>query len=145
MSAGKRQTVWSANAWTLNIAGQTIESGKGADEFLKIEQAADDFSHTAGLDGEGCWNELKDDYTTVTVTLLQTSAGNGVLWAIHQASLLVGGLPVPLYIEDRKGASKLVSTDAMILKKPDETVAKEGGPNTWVLGCSPDTRVVGGH
>lgn len=145
MAAGKRQTVWSSNAWTMNIATRSIESGKGTDEFLKIEQAADDFSHTAGLDGEGCWNELGDDYTTITVTLLQTSAGNGILWAIHNASKLAGGVPVPIYIEDRKGASKLVATDAMILKCPDETAGKEAGNNTWVIGCSPDKRVVGGH
>jgi hypothetical protein len=52
---------------------------------------------------------------------------------------------VPVYVEDRKGASKLVSTSAMILKCPDETVSKEAGPNTWVIGCVPDVRVVGGH
>lgn len=145
MAAGKRQTVYSANAVTLNVASRAIESGRGPDEFLKIEQAADDFSHTAGLDGEGCFNELKDDYTTITVTLLQTSAGNGELWAIHQASKLAGGLMVPLFVEDRKGSSKLVATEAMILKNPDETYAKEAGTAVWVIGCSPDVRVVGGH
>lgn len=145
MAAGKRQTVYSADAVTLSVAKQNIESGRGPDEFLKIEQQADDFSHTAGLDGEGCWNELKDDYTLVTVTLLQTSAGNGVLWAIHQASKLAGGAPVPIYVEDRKGTSKLVATDAMILKDADETWAKEAGTVVWQIGCVPDVRVIGGH
>lgn len=145
MAAGKRQTVYSANAVTLNVATQAISSGRGTDTFLKIEQKSDDFSHTAGIDGEGCWNELKDDYTEITVTLLQTSAGNGVLWAIHNASKLAGGIPVPLYIEDRKGTSLLVASSAMILKNADETYAKEAGTVEWVIGCSPDVRVVGGH
>ena len=144
----KRQTVYSANAITFNLATQSIESGRGPDEFLKIEQQDDDFSHTQGLDGEGCWNELNGgggSYTIITVTLLQTAAGNGVLWAIHEASKLAGGLPVPLYVADRKGTSKLVSTDAMILKTPDETFAKEAGTTVWTIGCVPDVRITGGH
>lgn len=142
---GNRNTVYSANALTLSMALQLIESGRGPDEFLKIEQQSDDFSHTAGLDGESAWNELLDKYTIITVTLLQTAAGNGVLWAIHQASKLGGGLPSPLFIADRKGTSKLVSTNAMILKNADETYAKEAGTTVWLIGCDPDVRVVGGH
>ncbi len=142
---GKRQTVYSANAITFSLATQLIESGRGTDEFLKIEQQSDDFSHTSGLDGEGAWNELLDKYTLLTLTLLQTAAGNGVLWAIHQASMLAGGLPAPAYAADRKGASKLVATDALILKTPDETFAKEAGTTVWVIGCVPDVRIVGGH
>lgn len=142
---GKRQTVYSGNAITFNFATQLIESGRGPDEFLKIEQQSDDFSHTSGLDGEGAWNELLDKYTVLTLTLLQTAAGNGVLWAIHQASMLGGGLPSPLYVADRKGASKFVSTDSLILKTPDETYAKEAGTTVWVIGANPDLRIVGGH
>lgn len=140
-----RQTVYSANAITLNVATQSIESGRGTDEFLRIEQQEDDFSHTEGIDGEGAWNELASRYTIITVTLLQTAAGNGVLWAIHEASKLAGGLPVPLYVADRKGTSKLVATEAMILKNPDETFAKEAGTVQWMIACVPDVRVVGGH
>lgn len=140
-----RSTVYSGNAVTLSLAGLLIESGRGTDEFVKIEQQGDDFSHSSGLDGEGVWNELLDKYTLVTVTLMQTAAGNGVLWAIHQASRVLGGAPVPLYIEDRKGASKLVSTDALIIKMPDETWGKEAGTTVWTIGCNPDIRVVGGH
>lgn len=145
MAAGKRQTVWSANAWTVTYGRVAVDSGKGTDEFLKIEQPADDFSHTAGLDGEGAFNKLEDDYTTVTITLLQTSALNQLLWAALEASKVAEGLLVPLFVADRKGVSKLVATDSVILKKPDETVGKEAGNNTWVIGCSPDVRVVGGH
>jgi hypothetical protein len=141
----KRQTVYSANAITLNVATQSIESGRGTDEFLRIEQQEDDFSHTEGIDGEGVWNEMAGRYTIITVTLLQTAAGNGVLWAIHEASMLEGGLPVPIYIADRKGTSKLVATEAMILKTPDETFAKEAGTVTWTIGCVPDARIMGGH
>lgn len=142
---GNRSTVYSANAVTLNFATQLIESGRGPDEFLKIEQQADDFSHSSGLDGEGVWNELLDKYTLVTVTLMQTAAGNGVMWAIHAASKLLGGSPSPIYVEDRKGTSKLADTSALILKTPDETYAKEAGTVVWVIGVNSPNRVVGGH
>lgn len=142
---GTRTTVYSANAVTFSFATQQIESGRGPDEFLRIEQQEDDFSHAAGIDGEGVWNELLNKYTLVTVTLMQTSAGNGVMWAIHQASKLLGGSPAPLYVEDRKGTSKLVGTSALILKTPDETYAREAGTVVWVVGVSDPNRVVGGH
>jgi hypothetical protein len=142
---GNRATVYSANAVTLNFATQLIESGRGPDEFLKIEQQSDDFSHSSGLDGEGVWNELLDKYSIITVTLMQTAAGNGVLWAIHQASKLLGGSPAPLYIEDRKGTSKTADTSSLILKTPDETYAKEAGTTVWIIGANSPTRVVGGH
>lgn len=142
---GKRNTVYSANAVTFTLATLGIESGRGPDEFLKIEQQSDDFSHGAGLDGESVWNELLDKYTLITVTLMQTSAGNGVMWGIHKASLVGGGLPSPVFVKDRKGATLLVGTDALIIKTPDQTYAKEAGTTIWVVGVDPDIYVVGGH
>lgn len=142
---GNRSTVYSANAITFSLATQQIISGRGPDEFLKIEQQSDDFSHSSGLDGEGVWNELLDKYTLLTLTLMQTAAGNGVLWSIHQASKLAGGLPSPVFTEDRKGGMKLVGTDALIIKNPDQTFAKEAGTTVWVIGVNPDVYVIGGH
>ncbi len=142
---GNRSTVYSANAVTLNFSGLNIESGRGPDEFLKIEQQADDFSHAAGIDGEGVWSEMLDKYCLVTITLMQTASGNGVLWAIHKASMLLGGSPSPIYVEDRKGTSKLASPTALITKMPDEAWGKEAGTTVWVIGVDNPTRVVGGH
>ena len=137
---------YSADAWTFNFAGVPIETGKGKDEFLKIEQKDDDFTYTQGIDGEGVFNQVLNTYTKVTLTLLQTSAGNGVLSAIHIASKLTpGGQPAPLYIEDRLGTSKTVSAAAMILKMPDETAALEAGVITWEFGLHSPVRYVGSH
>lgn len=140
-----RSTVYSANAITFTLAGLAIESGRGPDEFLKIEQQGDDFSHAAGLDGESVWNELLDKYTLLTLTLMQTAAGNGVLWGIHKASLIGGGLPSPVFVKDRKGGNLLVGTNALIIKTPDVTYAKEAGTIVWQIGVDPDINVVGGH
>lgn len=144
--AGKRSTTWSADAWTFNFAGIPIETGKGKDEFLKIEQQNDDFSYTQGIDGEGVFNQVLNTYTKVTLTLLQTSAGNAILSAIHIASkLTTGGQVAPLFISDRLGTSKMVSSAAVILKMPDETAGTEAGVTVWEFGVHDPDRYVGSH
>jgi len=142
---GSRATVYSANEATFTLGGVSIESGRGIDEFLRIEQQNDDFTYTAGLDGEGVFSEQRNRYTLVTVTLLQTSAGNDVLSAMHNASKKLGGSPMPCYAEDRKGTTKLVSGAALILKTPDQTFAREAGTVVWVIGVHDPERHVGGH
>lgn len=140
-----RTTVYSGNEVTFMYAGVPIESGRGDDEFLRVEQQEDDFSYKAGVDGEGVWSENRNRYTVVYATLLQTSSGNVALSAIHNASKLVGGLPAPIYIQDRKGTSTLVSDSAIILKTPDETYSREAGTIQWTFGVHNPQRFVGGH
>lgn len=142
---GSRATVYSANAVTFTLATLAIESGRGDNEFLKITQPNDDFSYKQGLDGEGVFSEMRNNYTEVEITLLQTSAGNDVLWALHLASLKAGGLLMPAFFEDRKGNSKMVSAEALILKNPDETYAREAGTVVWKIGVHAPERQVGGH
>lgn len=140
-----RATVYSANAVTLTLAGLNIESGRGPDEFLRIEQQNDDFTYNAGIDGEGVFSENRNHYTLLTVTLMQTSQGNDVLSALHNASKLAGGSPFPAYVEDRRGTTKLVSGAALIMKTPDQTFAREAGTVVWVIGVHDPQRHVGGH
>lgn len=141
----KRSTVYSADAITFSMAGLPIDSGRGTDEFLRIEQEEDDFTYTAGVDGEGVFNHKMNKFTTITLTLLQTAKGNDVLSALHQASMLAGGLPSPVFMEDRKGNSKLVSDAAIIKKMPDETFGGEADTTEWVIGVHDPVRFVGGH
>ena len=142
---GSRATVYSAFRVTLNVASQAIESGRGPSDFLSIVQQEDDFGYTQGLDGEGAFSENRSDYTVLEVTLMQTAAGNDVLMAIHFASKAAGGLLVPVFVEDRKGNSKMVSGEGIILKTPDETFAKEVGTTVWRIGVHAPERQVGGH
>lgn len=140
-----RSTVYSADAVTLVAGGLTVESGRGPDEFLRIEQQEDDFTYQAGIDGEGVHSFSKNTHTLVTVTLMQTSAGNDVLSALHNASKLAGGSPVPIYVEDRNGNSKLVSSAAVITRMPNETYAREAGTVEWIFSVHQPERHVGGH
>lgn len=140
-----RATVYSANAWTFNFAGVQIETGKGKDEFLKITQKEDTFTYQQGIDGEGVFSFSGASSVEVELTLLQTSAGNAVLSAIHTASLALGGSPAPLFIEDRNGTSKTASVAAMIKKWPDDQAAAEAGMIKWAFIVHDPIRFVGSH
>jgi hypothetical protein len=144
--SGKRSTVYSADAWSFHFGGIPIETGKGKDEFLAIEQQEDDFSYTGGLDGEGVFNQLLNNYTKCTLTLLQTSAGNAILSAIHIISRKTpGGQPAPLFVKDGLGTSTMLSAAAMILKMPDEKAGKEADVIVWSFGVHDSDRFVGSH
>lgn len=143
---GKANSTYSADAWTFNYATLKIESGKGTDEFLKSEQINEEVTLTTGLDGESCFNIIKDTSRKVTLTLLFTSKGNAVLSAYLTASRKIeGGLPAPLYCEDRLGTTKEVSKSAMIVKMPDWTAAKEAGVVVWEFLCADSDAFVGSH
>lgn len=144
MSADARATTHALDEITFMFAGAIIEHGRD-DNFLQVAQEADDFGYKGGVDGEGVFFKMGVRYTKVTVTLMATAAGNGVLYAIHAASLAAGGLPAPIFYEDRRGASKLTSGAALILKTPDETFAVEPGTTVWVFGVHNPARIVGGH
>jgi hypothetical protein len=145
MTLAPRATTFSANKWTFNFATFPIESGRGPDTVLEFVQQEDDFGYVEAVDGEGCFYENGKRYALATLTLMQTSAGNAVLGAIHIASKAAGGLPAPLFIEDRIGTEKIVSEAALIMKTPDLTVAREPGTRLWVVGVHSPKWIVGGH
>lgn len=139
-----RATTHSADEQSFSLAGLTIDSGR-ADSWLQIAQQNDDFGYEAGADGEGVFWQDKNEYTVVQLTLMKNAAGNTVLSALHTASKAAGGLPVPCGYSDTKGTGKMVSEAALILKTPDETIAKEPGTVVWMIGVHQPTRVVGGR
>lgn len=139
-------TTYSADAWTFNYALMTLESGKGPDEFLKSTQVNEEVTLTVGLDGEGVFNIIKDVSRRVSLTFLYTSKGNAQLSAYLLASRKVeGGLPAPLYCEDRLGTTKQGSLAAMIVKMPDFAAAKEAGVVVWEFLCFDADAFVGSH
>lgn len=140
-----RDTNYSGNAITFNLATQIIESGRGEDTFVEISQQNDDTTYSQGMDGEGVWSDSVNNYAIITLTLMQTAAGNGILSGIYWASKVAGGLSVPVYIEDRNGTSKFASASARILKLPDESYGRAAGTIQWMIGCHDPVRFVGGH
>jgi hypothetical protein len=144
--SGKRNTTYSGDAWTLNYAGMSLESGKGKDSFLKSEHINDEVTIFTGIDGESVFNIIKDTSRKVSVTFLFTSKANALLSAyfnVHRKT--EGGLPGPLYLEDRLGTTKELSSAAMIAFMPDFEAGKEAGEVTWEFLLADADTFIGSH
>lgn len=142
-----RNTVYSADEVTVNFSGIPIESGRGEDEFVTIEQQEDSFTYKAGVDGEGTRSENKNTYTVVTLTIGQTSSANDLLSAIHELDKKVAGGSgiAPIMIRDRAGTQLFASAEAWIIKPPDQKYARESGERVWTFGVHAPERFDGGH
>lgn len=140
---------YAANEVTVNVAGIPINSGRGPDgggEFCKLEKKEDSFGFVESeVDGDGAWYRKKGSFTTMTLTLMQSSASNDLLSALHQLDLSGGAGEGPAFVKDGKGTSVFVATSCRVLKTPDQTYAVEPGTNVWVIGCHGVTRFVGGN
>lgn len=145
MGLPKRSTVYSGNAITLSVGFLAIEGGRGTDTFLEVEEEEEDWEYTVGIDGEGVFSLKSKGATRMKVTLLQTSAGNAILSALHIASLEADGLTYPAFYEDRKGTSKGASPSVVITKLPPEKFGKVADVVTWELLCHGMARFVGAH
>lgn len=143
--AGKRATRYSGNDYVLSIANVNIDSGRGPDTFVEISQQGDDFGYSAGMDEEGVFFQNNNSYTLLTVTLMQTSKGNAVLSALHNASKRAGGIMYPISGEDSRGTSKIISEACMIMKMPDEAITREPGVTQWIIGVHAPEREIGSH
>lgn len=141
----KRSTVYSADAINFQIATLAIASGKGKDTFLEIEEEEDQWEYVQGLDGEGMFCLKQGGATRLKLTLLATSAGNGVISALHSASVLAGGLTYPFYYEDAKGTSKLAAGSGVIVKLPPQKFGATPGDVVWEFIVHAAARFVGGH
>lgn len=144
--SGKRSTTHSANAWTLNYGGLQLESGKGPDEFISSDHIAEERTLITGLDGESVFNIIVDTSRKISVTFMYTSKANALLSAYYNVDRKTeGGLPAPLYLEDRLGTTKEISSSAMIAFMPDFKVAKEAGTVTWVFLAADADTFLGSH
>lgn len=139
--------IYSANEVTFNFLGLSIESGRGDDEFVRIEKEEDAFTAKAGIDGEVTRSESKNNIHRVTVTLMQSSKGNDLLSAIHNGDIKIpGGSGVgPAMVRDRQGTSICVDPEAFITKFPDQSFSKEAGTVEWVFIFPNPERFVGGN
>lgn len=140
---------YASNEVTITLAGIPINSGRGPDgggEFCKLEKKEDSFGFVESeVDGDGAWYRKKGTFTTMTLTLMQSSSSNAALSALHQIDLSTGAGEGPAFVKDGKGTSVFVATSARIMKTPDQTYATEPGTNVWVIGCHGVTRFVGGN
>ncbi len=99
--------IYDADMVTLALFAFLIDSGFADGEFIRIETEADTFTDVAGTDGEVTRSKTNDKRVTITVTLMQTSAGNTKLTAVHNLDVKgSNGAGVgPFLIKDRNGTA----------------------------------------
>lgn len=138
---------YSANEVLCIVGAIPIESGKGDDTFIEIEQSEVRFTVKVGIDGQATMSESKSNVHKVTIYLMQSSDGNDVLSAIYKlAEKSAGGTlgVVPLVIKNKQGSSVFVAPEAFITGWPKEAFGKEAGTVQWEIIVPNPERFVGG-
>jgi len=80
------------------------------------------------------------------VTLMQTSASNAALTALHHADKSTDGNgAVPVAITDLRGTSLHASDSAWVVKMPDAGYGAKVGNREWTIETGPSINVVGGN
>lgn len=139
--------VYDADQVSISIAGIPILSGFADGEFLKIEQEADDFTDKVGTDGEVTRSKTNDRRATVTILLMQSSAGNAALSALSNVDRLApnGAGVGSLLVRDRLGTAVYSAAQAWISKPPDVSFDREATSREWTLRVADLTRNDGGN
>lgn len=127
---------WDLRELTVNFATMPIEEGAGeGGSFVTIERPTDTYTFQEGADGSIVSCATGSKLVRVTISLLQTAAGNATLSAIHQIDKKTknGGGVAPLMIRDRQGLSILFCSRARITKFPDSEYATGVTNRQWVI------------
>jgi hypothetical protein len=140
--------VFSASGYTCNFGGILVDRGElGPDKFITITQNEPAFKLRKGIGGRSTRSEQKNPSYTLKINLPQTSQVHTQLSTLHNLDKNAdGGVGIlPLYIADRNGNHKFVSTEAFIEGDPEVSVGAEEGDLEWtIIVCSAE-QLVGGH
>ena len=117
----------------VSLGGVPI-SGFEVGTFVNIEKVEDTWSNKSGIGGEGIRILKKDNFYTVTFTLIYSSASNDYLNGLVQADeLLPGSGLVPILIEDGLGRTSFSSSEAWVVKKATTAFSDAADPREWMV------------
>jgi hypothetical protein len=126
--------------------GPIIMDGFQDGEGITVEQEPT-FTDKKGLDGKVTRSKTLDRRATVTITLMQVSACNDLLSALHvlDRDAPNGAGVVPLVIRDRNGRAVFQAAQAWISQAPQVTFDQEATSRAWVIRCAKLQRIDGGN
>lgn len=138
--------IYDPDEYTLYFSGIIIQ-GYADGEFVTVEQMADAFASVVGTDGEVARSKTNDRRVKVTFKLLQTSASNAALSALHNLDLNTpnGAGVGTLSITDNFGSTKVNASQAWIVKMPDASLDRTAKDRAWVIECANCDRFEGGE
>ncbi len=145
MAATPQTTVYDLDQMTIAL-GPILLDGFQEGEAVTIE-TPETFTMKVGADGKVSRSKTLNLSAIVTITLMQTSACNDLLGALHllDRNAANGAGIVPLYIRDRGGRSVYTGAQAWIAKAPDLTFGNEASPRAWVIHVSRLNRIDAGN
>jgi hypothetical protein len=122
-------------AKVLITLGNDLLSGYADGTFLNVEQNEDSYTLQMGTDGEGTRTRTNNESARITVTLMQSSASNDVLSALHELDKAIGfgAGCVPLLIKDFSGRSIFSAEKAWIVKPPSSEFGREATGREWMI------------
>lgn len=128
---------YDASQVVATIAGIPI-LGPGPEQFINIEQNEDSFGLTVGAAGEAARNKVNNFSAMITITLLQTSATNDLLSALHNLDINSpsGSAIGPFLCRDNSGRLLVSAPTSWIQKPPPVTFARGIEVREWQLATN---------
>lgn len=130
----------------IDIGGVRIQ-GYADGSYITIEQMSPAFNSVVGSDGEVARSKSNDRRVKVTIKLLQTSASNDYLSALHQGDLNApNGAGVTSFLfQDLFGTSLVAADQCWIVQYSDQDEDRTPKSREWTIECASASRVVGGN
>ena len=138
--------VYDAKACSVSFANIPI-TGWADGDFVVIDNESDAYGDAIGTDGEVTRFRTNDDRANVTIRLMQSSAVNDQLSALHTLDKLSSngaGLGV-FYFKDTNGTSIYSGENAWIQKAPPATFSREVKEREWKIRVAKLVRVDGSN
>ncbi|MDX3986243.1 MAG: DUF3277 family protein [Achromobacter sp.] len=128
------------------VMGALPISGLAEDTFVTVTEIGEGIASVVGVDGEVARSMSRDSRLRITLTLMQTSASNAALTALHQADRATeGNGAVPISVTDLRGTSLHASDSAWIVKMPEAGYGAKVGSREWTIETGPAIHVIGGN
>lgn len=129
------------------IFGGIVVEGFADGTFLSVESNEDAFSLQVGTDGEGTRSRTSNKSGRATFTLMQSSASNQALSALHNLDISTpaGDGIVPLLIKDNSGTSLYAAEKAWIVRQPTSGFGREAESREWIVETDLMIHTIGGN
>lgn len=120
--------------------------GFAEDTFITITPLADLSTMRVGADGEVSRSISTNKCCTVAASFQQTSPTNDILSGFIEQDALSGGILLPLLVQDLRGRTMFVASQAWISKRPPIVFGREAGDREWELTTgAPSVWFAGGN
>jgi hypothetical protein len=127
--------------------GPVILGGFAEGTFINWEYNEDFFNLIMGIDGESARGKSNNNSARITAILMQTSASNDLLSAIHAADILSpnGDGINPLLLKDLNGRTLQTAEKAWIVKPPSAGFNRAPDANReWTFETNHGLPFIGG-